>query len=398
MRRTEISDVPRSRRAGRPNGPGRVADPQERYHAGMRHEWDAIVVGAGIIGLAIGRELARRGARTAILEERTVASGATQASAGVLAPYIEAPSEGALHELTVRSLLLYDRFIADLQNDSGRLVEYQRSGTLEVATSAESADRLGELRAALRADGVAADWMDGAAAARLEPALGQFRGALLVGTHGYVRVAQLTAALLDAARAHGAAALEGCRVEQIVPEPGAGLTVSAGGDLHHAATVVIAAGSWSRHVGAGAPPVRPVRGQLLELQWKGPPIGRVLWSDLCYVVPWKDGTVLVGATVEDAGFDQRTTVGGVGGLMEAACRLMPAAGDATFVAARAGLRPSTADGLPFIGRAPAHPGLVYATGHYRNGVLLAPLTADLVADLVIADRTDPALALTAPGR
>jgi glycine oxidase len=364
----------------------------------MRHEWDAVVVGAGIIGLAVGRELARRGARTAIIEERTVASGATQASAGVLAPYIEAPGEGALHELTTRSLQLYDRFIAQVQQDSGTRVEYERSGTLEAATSPEAAERLGALRRSLHADGVAAEWLDGAAAARLEPALGEFEGALLVGTHGYVRVAQLTAALLGAARAHGAVAFEGCKVEQIVAEPDGGLTVTAGGELHHAATVVIAAGSWSGHVASVGPPVRPVRGQLLQLLWKGPPIGRVLWSDFCYVVPWTDGTVLVGATVEDAGFDQRTTVDGVRGLMDAACRLMPAAGRATFLAARAGLRPSTPDGLPFIGRAPADPGLVYATGHYRNGVLLAPLTADLVADLVIADRSDPVLALTAPDR
>jgi glycine oxidase len=124
----------------------------------------------------------------------------------------------------------------------------------------------------------------------------------------------------------------------------------------------------------------------------------VLWSESCYIVPWADGTVLVGATVEDAGFDQRATVAGVQGLLEAACRLLPSAGQATFVAARAGLRPSTPDGLPFIGRSPVHPGIVYATGHYRNGVLLTPLTADLVADLVIDHRSDPALALTAVGR
>jgi glycine oxidase len=115
-------------------------------------------------------------------------------------------------------------------------------------------------------------------------------------------------------------------------------------------------------------------------------------------VPWINKTVLVGATVEDVGFDERTTVDGVRRLLDAACRLLPAADGATFVEARAGLRPSTADGLPVIGRSPEHHGVVYATGHYRNGVLLTPLTAKLVADLVLDGRADPALELTAPSR
>lgn len=364
----------------------------------MGHEWDAVVVGAGIIGLAVGRELARRGARTAIIDERTVAAGATQASAGVLAPYIEAPGEGALHELTVRSLSLYDQFIAEVQQDSGARVEYRRSGTLEIATCARSAERLRALEASLQDAGLGVEWMDGAAAVRLEPALAQSEGALLVATHGYVRVAQLTTALLAAARQRGASVLEALKVEQIALGSDGCVSLTAGGETHHATTVVIAAGSWSSLVPSGGPPVTPIRGQLLQLRWTGPPITRVLWSDHCYVVPWTDGTVLVGATVEDAGFDQRTTVAGVRGLMDAACRLLPSAGEATFVEARAGLRPSTADGLPFIGRSPVSPAIVYATGHYRNGVLLAPLTAGLVADLVMDDRSDPALALTAPGR
>jgi glycine oxidase len=364
----------------------------------MGHDWDAVVVGAGIIGLAVGRELARRGARTAIIEERTIASGATQASAGVLAPHIEAPGEGALHELTVRSLSLYDRFIADLEQDSGCDLEYRRTGTLEVAACAESAERLVTLGDSLRSAGVAAEWMDGAEAVRREPALAQLHGALLVPTHGYVRVAQLTGALAAAARQGGATVLEAQKVEQIAPAADGSVTLTAGGERHHCGTVVIAAGSWSSRVAAGGPPVTPVRGQLLQLRWTGPAISRVLWSEFCYVVPWTDGTLLVGATVEDAGFDQRTTVGGVRGLMDAASRLLPSAGDATFVEARAGLRPSTADGLPFIGRSRIGPSIVYATGHYRNGILLTPLTAQIVADLVIDDRRDPALALTTPDR
>jgi glycine oxidase len=364
----------------------------------MEYEWDAVVVGGGIIGLSVGRELARRGKRTAIIEERTFASGATQASAGVLAPYIEAPGEGPLHDLCVRSLSLYDRFVADVQQESGGALEYRRTGTLEIASCRESADRLRALEATLAALDIKAEWMDGAAAVRKEPALATLEGALVVGTHGYVRVMQLAGALAASARAHGATMLEGRKVDGFEPGRSGDVTVIAGGERHRGSAIVVAAGSWSSVVAPGAVAVTPVRGQLLQLRWKGPPITRVLWSEFCYVVPWTDGTVLVGATVERAGFDQRTTVGGVRGLMEAACRLLPSTADATFVEARAGLRPATADDVPVIGRSPHDRAVVYATGHYRNGVLLSPLTAQLVADLVVDGREDSALTLTSPGR
>jgi glycine oxidase len=165
--------------------------------------------------------------------------------------------------------------------------------------------------------------------------------------------------------------------------------------------VVIAAGSWSGQLGlreAAARDVRPVRGQLLRLSWHGEPLTHVLWGPDCYVVPWLDGTVLVGATMEEVGFDERTTAAGVRDLLDAVCELIPEAWGASFVEARAGLRPATRDGLPIIGRSTEVAGVFYATGHFRNGVLLAPLTAQLVADLVLDGIADPALRATAPDR
>jgi len=344
-------------------------------------ELDVIVVGAGIIGCAVARELSRRGVRTVILEARTAGAGATQASAGVLAPYIEAPGEGPLHALTVRSLAMYDEFIADVMRDAGTPIEYRRCGTLEVAADVASATRLLALGTWVRSMGVDARWLHAAEVSRLEPALGGTEGALLVPSHGYVRASQLTMALLVAARRHGAGFHSERRVEDIAFD-GDDVTVTAGGESYRAGTLVIAAGSWSG-VLTGAPAVKPVRGQLLELRWTGPPITHVLWSDSCYIVPWVDGTLLVGATVEDVGFDERVTVSGVHALLAAASALLPAVGDATFVEARVGLRPATPSGLPIIARSAEHPSVVYATGHYRNGILLAPLTARLVADLVL---------------
>ena len=141
-----------------------------------------------------------------------------------------------------------------------------------------------------------------------------------------------------------------------------------------------------------------MRGQLLQLRFAAPPLAHVIWGTACYLVPWEDGSVLVGATVEDAGFDERVTVSGVRQLFESAEELVPATGSATFDGARAGLRPATVDELPIIGRSSTIDGVYYATGHYRSGVLLAPLTAAMTADLVLDGHEHAELALVRPDR
>lgn len=357
---------------------------------------EVVVVGAGIVGAAIAWELSRRGVRTAMIDPRGAGQGATFASAGVLAPFIEAPGGGPLHELTTRSLGMYDAFVDALRAAGDAPVEYRRCGTLEIAADAAAVERLTALARWTAAAGVEARWMSSHDAAALEPAIAPCDGALLVPMHGYVRVAQLTAALVEAATGRGAR-LHTARVERIDAD-GTSAEVITDAAVHRAPAVVIAAGSWSREVGPDAPPVKPIRGQLLQLQWRGTPIGRVLWSERCYIVPWLDGAVLVGATAEDVGFDERRTAAGVRDLLDAACELLPEAWGATFVDARAGLRPATPDGLPIIGRSPSRAALLYATGHYRNGILLAPLTARIVGDLLVDRRSDAALAWTDPSR
>jgi glycine oxidase len=346
----------------------------------MSRDCDVIVIGAGIIGCAVAREVAAAGHRTCILEARDVAAGATQASAGMLVPYIEAPDDGGLHELTVRSLAMYDEFIAHLR-DEGADIEYRRCGTLQVAEDTAAAAHLEAQASWIRSLGIEARWLDGAQAVAIEPAVRAPGGALLVPTHGYVRAEQLTAALLESAKHYGAEFFPHRHVQQITYD-GTCVSVTAGDVTYRASSIVVAAGSWSGLVINDGPPVSPVRGQLVRLRWHGPPIGRVLWGGHCYIVPWLDGTLLVGATMEEVGFDERATLAGVASLLDAARALLPDAGDATFVEARAGLRPSTPNGLPIIGRAPDHPSVIYATGHYRNGVLLAPLTAKMVVDLL----------------
>jgi len=343
-------------------------------------QWDVIVIGGGIIGCAVARELARRGAKTIVFEARAVGAGATQASAGVLAPYIEAPSEGPLHSLTVQSLSLYDEFVSSATRESNVAVEYRRCGTLEVAHDAKAAEHLKALGEWVRSKGVEARWIDPSDVGRMEPALAATHGGLAVPSHGYVHAAQLTNALASAARGHGAEICAGRHVDGMTAD-GACATVKAGGDVYRARTVVIAAGSWSSEI-APETSVAPVRGQLVRVRWDGAPIQRILWSEPCYIVPWLDGTLLVGATVEQVGFDERVTAGGVRALLTAASAVLPAIANATFLEARVGLRPFAAPGLPVIRRSAAHRAVVYATGHFRNGILLAPLTATLVADMI----------------
>jgi glycine oxidase len=369
------------------------------YDRGMREGADVIVVGGGIVGCAVALELASRGARVRIVEARTVAAGATQASAGILAPYIEGHDRGALFDLTLRSLAMYDDFIARVAEGAAVDIEYRRCGSLEIAADDAAAD---DFRRAAATAGGALQWLSAEDARRLEPALPDWtRGAILAPTHGYVAVSSLTEAVVWAALRHGAELETGRRVRTINRQADGLDVIADDGGTWTARHVVVASGSWSgqlESLDAAARAVRPVRGQLLQLAWKGSTLSHVIWGKDCYVVPWRDGTVLVGATVEDVGFDERSTAAGVRDLLEAVCELLPEAWGATFLEARAGLRPATPDGLPIIGPSRGIDGLVYATGHYRNGVLLAPLTAAMVADLVLEGRHDPALTLTTPDR
>jgi glycine oxidase len=366
---------------------------------------EIIVVGAGIVGCAVGCELARRGASVRIVEERSAGMGATQAAAGMLAPYVEVAASSVFLDLAVRSLDLFDDFIARVQEDSGVTVPYRRTGTLQVAVNDDGMRELKTAASRLEAKGVAVSLLDGHAVRAEEPNLSEDAvGGLLVPMHGFVAATELVRALAAAARRHGARIVEGSRVRRVGPADGrqGDLLVETDRGSLSASAVVLAAGSWSGRIqiaGLSAPaPVHPIRGQLLRLGWKGVALQRIAWSERCYLVPWDDGTLLVGATMEDAGFDERATVAGVRDLMEAACDLVPAAWAATFLGARAGLRPASADHLPIVGASRVLPNLMYATAHYRNGILLAPLTAAIVADAMLDHRRDPALAVFDPHR
>jgi glycine oxidase len=365
------------------------------------HAGEHVVIGAGVIGCAVADELARRGASVLLVDARGVGQGATQASAGVLAPYIKGIRPGPLQALAARSLADYDRFIDRVADSSGATIHYVRPGSITVATAEESADDLRDWAGALATAGVRCSLLDGPAACAAEPRLApDVTAGLLVPDHGIVAAGELTRALSGAAAMRGVQVRTPARVRRIAWRRSA-IDVDIDGDHLAARAVVLAAGSWSGEIeieGVPPLPVRPVRGQLMQLAWSGPPLARSTWGSRCYLVPERTGTLLVGATTEDAGFDERATVAGVRDLLDAACDLVPHAWQAGFVAARVGLRPGTPDHLPIIGPSGRMPGLVYATGHFRNGVLLAPVTAEIVADIVLEGRSDPMIERLGPQR
>jgi glycine oxidase len=354
------------------------------------------IIGGGIVGYAAAYELASRGAAVRIIDPRGAGHGATYASAGVLAPYIEGHSEQLL-ELAVRGLAAYDGFIARLRSDTQRPIEYQRTGTLEVARDATEAAALEAAANRLAASGVAHSLLDAKQAREVEPALAdRVSAGLLVPEHGYVVAAALIAALADAVERRGGT-LSCDPVTHLEPAAGGTQVITASG-TYETDAVVVAAGSWSGRVTSPAVPVRPIRGQLLQVRCPQPPISRVVWGSACYLVPWRDGALLIGATAEDVGFDERATADGVRRLLESAAEILPSTASATFEQVRVGLRPLIAGELPVIGASSTMRGVYYATGHYRNGVLLAPLTAALLADLVLDGRERPELALVTPRR
>jgi glycine oxidase len=337
-----------------------------------------------------------------VVGPRPVAMGATQASAGVLAPFLEARAGSPLFDLGARSLELYDDFIGHASSASGVTIPYRRSGTLETAFSEDALNALRETSNALQGLDIACELLTAEEARHEEPHVASgIAGGLFIPSHGYVAAEELTRALVTAARRHGAQIVEGGTVRRI-SQNGSDLEVETDRGPLKGDAVVLAAGSWSGQIDiAGASkriPVRPVRGQLLHLAWSGPLLRRVTWGERCYLVPWGDGTLLVGATVEEVGFDEGTTVAGVAGLLAAAAELAPHVQTAGFIGARAGLRPGTPDDLPVVGPSGQLPNLIYATGHYRNGVLLAPLTARLVADVLLTGRADDAFVAVGPQR
>lgn len=372
----------------------------------QKNSSDVVVIGAGLIGLAAAWELSSRGKSVTVIERETPGCGATSVAAGMLAPIGELDfGEPELLELNLRSRRLYPEFIAGVEAAAGLDSGFRHTGALHVALDRDEA---AELRRSLDLQlsyGLDSKWLGPMAARDLEPGVNpSLAGAVLVEEDAIVDpralVEALRAALPDRGVRIVTAGVTGLIREGEGNGPVVG-TETTTGDFR-APTVVAAPGA---EAGTAEwlpeevrPPVRPVKGQVVELRGEAedPVCQRILGSERVYVAPRPDGRVILGATVEEMGFDRRVTGGGVHELLREAYRMLPDVAEMEFVGAIAGLRPGTPDNTPVIGRT-AIDGLILATGHYRNGILLAPVTGLAVAELV--DGHDPEwLAATDPAR
>ena len=345
------------------------------------------VVGGGIIGAGIAWRLAQRGATVVVIDDAR-SGAATTAAGGMLAPLAEAHQPGVFLDLGLESLVRYPQFVAQLEETTGLATGYARAGKLIAALSAAEAD---DLAAAFawwqRAEGVHVELIDAARARSLEPALSsEVRSAALIRDDHRVDNVLLAQALKRAATLAGATFLE-ASVSAVAERNGDVMGVEANGELIDAEVVVIATGAWSAGLD-GLPrelPIRPVRGQMLALRPRVPLFGRTLAGTDAYVVPRADGRVIVGSTMEEVGFDTSTTPDALASLRAGALRLVPELADAARVGAWSGFRPATPDDLPVLGPDPTVSGLFYATGHFRNGILLAPVTADAVSAAIVGE-------------
>jgi glycine oxidase len=372
-----------------------------------QHRYDAVFVGGGVIGLCCAWRASLRGARVAVLERAEPPAGATNVAAGMLAPVGELTfGEPELLRLTLASAALYPEFVAELETASGESTGYARQGALHVALDRDEAAQLRRVHDLQRSLGLEAVWLSPRQCRELEPGLTpSFNGGVFAAGEAAIDPRRLVAALAAALTAAGGELRKGCEVVAGIFEGERLVGVrAAGGEELRADNVVLANGAWS---GAtewlpepARPPVRPVKGEVLELGGRDgapAPVERILASERVYLVPRADGRLIVGATAEERGFDTTVSAGGILELLREAYRLLPDIAEMELAGSLAGLRPGTPDNLPLIGPG-AIEGLLLATGHFRNGILLAPLTGDAVAAVLAGEPLPEQVAATNPAR
>jgi glycine oxidase len=363
-----------------------------------RQSYDVVVIGGGVIGLASAWRAAQRGLRTLVVDAAEPGKGATGVAAGMLAPVTEAGfGEEQLLALNLESARRYRDFVAELERETAIDTGYRPSGTVAIATDRDEAELLRQLHRFQRSLGLDAEWLRGSECRSLEPALApNVAGGIRSSIDHQVNPRSLSAALVRALeRASGDLRTNTAATPAVEGERVRGVTLESGERIA-AGQVVIAAG-WRSGAIAGLPapasvPVRPVKGQILRLRGSAatPLAGRVVRTPEVYVVPRQDGEIVVGATVEERGADDSVTAGGVLELLRAAYEALPGIVELELVEAAAGLRPAAPDNKPIVGRGRLE-GLVWATAHWRNGILLAPVTADGVAALLAGEDPPPEL-------
>jgi glycine oxidase len=361
---------------------------------------DVVIVGGGIVGLSVARRVARAGARVQVVDRGEPTRQASWAAAGMLAPQAEAARSGPFFSLMLRARRAYPTLVAELEAETGIDVGYRSEGMIFTAFSDTEVAELEERFRWQSGAGLEVERLSAADARRLEPALSEaVRFALRFPGDHQVENRALSNALGDSARRAGADIQTGRNVRSIrVARDGVALDVD--GSTISAPRVVIAAGSWSGSI-EGQPrflPVEPVHGELLAITTDPPIFRHVIASAEGYLVPRSDGRLIVGTTVARVGFRDHPTVAGLERMTKRALTIAPELAACRVASHWSGLRPGTPDGLPVLGPDPEFPHLLYATGHYRNGILLGPLTGEIVGALALGEYATDDLTAFRPDR
>jgi len=347
--------------------------------------FDVAIAGGGLIGASIAFELARAGFQVGLFDKQDPGKEASWASAGILSPAPESPSMIALVPLGKASMELYPEFVAEIEELAGLQVGYRAKGTVEVITSRQAREEMSTVIALHHGLGLQAEPLSPEDARELEPNLrDDLEGAVLRPAEASVDSRLLVQAILASARKSGAEIHAGIGVESLWLEGSTCKGLVTDGEKISATHTVIAAGCFSAQIHGAEKyaPVRPAKGQMISLICPEARVERVLWGDDIYLVPRNDGRILAGATVEYKGFDKTLTAGGQRKLFAAAIELVPALENARVEETWAGLRPDSPDHLPILGPTDLR-GLIIATGHFRSGVLLTPITAKLVTEWIL---------------
>jgi len=354
---------------------------------------DVLIVGGGTIGLSIGFELVRRGTPVTIFEKDEAGRATSSQAAGMLAPDAEIEFEELeLYEFNRESLRRWPDFADRVEAASGQSVDYRDEGTLIVADDRDAAEALERLYDFQRAQGLHVEWLTGEEAREIEPFVApRLSAAVFSPSDHQVDNRRLVEALRVAYEAEGGTLHEETPVEAVVPDADAPAVRTSDGEHVTGDRVVVAAGVWSRELDGltpdAVPPVRPVKGQSIQLRRKRPfDLQHVVRGPEAYLAPKSNGRVVVGATSEEMGFDTTVTAGGLYDLLEGAWEVVPGIRDLPVDETWAGLRPASRDHAPLLGMSAA-PGVLMATGHYRHGILLTPITAEEMARLIRTGET-----------
>ena len=348
---------------------------------------DILIVGGGVIGCAAAYELAKAGLRVTVVERGEPGCEASGAAAGMLAPQGETSAPGPLLEIGMASKALYPGLAEELKERTGLDIEYQSRGALHLFFDAGD-ESLGRSTCEWqREHGLSAELLGREELLKLEPHLApEARGALFLPEDHWVNNPRLVTALVEAGSELGVEWRRETQVQEVIVRDGRVTSVSLGDSTIHSGGLLVAAGAWSGNLLRSAGftlPVAPVRGQIVALRQTPRLVSHVLHRKGHYMVPRQNGDLVVGSTMEWAGESTRVTAQAVSELLDFALQAVPALGSAPVARAWAGLRPWAPDGLPALGAWPGIEGLFLATGHFRNGILLAPITARLIRELII---------------